>query len=175
MTALAYPRRRVAATGLTAALALALALAPAAPQPAFAQSRAQKAQKAPAPNDQGVPFAALPPQILAPGQCGLFLWARTTPPRLILMAVQNPGVARVSYKGKTIDLPLTAWDGEAAFGQYETQTFTGDGLTLTVTIRAEPATGLLGGAVVRQASVQYRDAEGWETVIATAGMIACQT
>lgn len=171
MTALASTRRP-AATGLTAALALALALAPVG---AGAQSRAQKPQKAPAPNNQGVPFAALPPQILAPGQCGLFLWARTTPPRLILMAVQNPGVARVSYKGKTLDLPLTAWDGEVAFGQYETQTFTGDGLTLTVTIRAEPATGLLGGAVVRQASVQYRDAEGWETVIATAGMIACQT
>lgn len=135
---------------------------------------APKSQKAPPLDNGGLAFAELPPQKLAPGQCALFLWARTTPARRFLMATQNPASARVSLDGRTLDVPLTAWDGEAFYGVHDTQTFTGDGITLTVRFTAEARKGLVGGLVVPSASVEYRDAAGWETVIPAAGMIACQ-
>jgi hypothetical protein len=136
---------------------------------------APKAQNAPAPNDGGVPFGELAPQKLAPGQCALFLWANTAPARRILMATQNPASARVVMKGKTLDLPLTAWDGEQVMGLYEEQTFTGQGLTLIVRFRAEAPRGLVGGVVARDGSVELKGIDGWETVVPAAGMIACQT
>jgi hypothetical protein len=78
-------------------------------------------------------------------------------------------------KGKTIDLPLTAWDGEQVMGLYEQQTFAGQGLTLTVRFRGETPNGLIGGVVAREGSVELKDAAGWETVVPAAGMIACQS
>ena len=148
----------IAAVALTATAALA----------------APKTQNAPAPNDGGVPFGELAQQKLAPGQCALFLWANTSPARRILMATQNPASARVVMKGRTLDLPLTAWDGEQVMGLYEEQTFTGEGLTLTVRFRGETPNGLIGGVVARDGSVELKDATGWETVVPAAGMIACQ-
>jgi hypothetical protein len=141
---------------------------------ATAAIAAPKVQNAPAPNDEGVPFGELAQQQLAPGQCALFLWAKTSPARRILMATLNPASARVVMKGKTLDLPLTAWDGEQVMGLYEEQTFTGGGLTLTVRFRAEAPKGLIGGLVAREGSVEVKDAAGWETVVPAAGMIACQ-
>jgi hypothetical protein len=148
-----------------AAVALAATAALAAPRP----------QNAPAPNDGGVPFGELAPQKLANGQCALFLWANTSPARRILMATQNPASARVVMKGKTLDLPLTSWDGEQVMGLYEQQTFSGEGVTLTVRFRPEATRGLVGGVVARDGSVELKDAAGWETVVPAAGMIACQT
>lgn len=142
---------------------------------ATAALAAPKTQNAPAPNDGGVPFGELAQQKLAPGQCALFLWANTSPARRILMATQNPASARVVMKGKTIDLPLTAWDGEQVMGLYEQQTFSGEGLTLTVRFRGEAANGLIGGMMARDGSVELKDAAGWETVVPAAGLIACQT
>lgn len=136
---------------------------------------APRPQNAPAPNDGGVPFGELAPQKMASGQCALFLWADTAPARRILMATQNPASARVVMKGKTLDLPLTAWEGEQHMGLHEQQTFSGQGLTLTVRFRAESPRGLVGGVVAREASVELRDSAGWETVVPSAGMIACQT
>jgi len=135
---------------------------------------APKPQKAPAPNDGGVPFQEIAQQQLAPGQCALFLWARTSPARRILMATQNPASARIALKGKTLDLPLTAWDGEAHLGIHELQTFTAGGVTLTVRFNGQPRQGLIGGLVAEDGSVEMRDTQGWETVVPAAGMIACQ-
>ena len=135
---------------------------------------APKSQKAPPLDNAGLVFAELPPQELASGQCVLFLWARTSPARRFLMATQNPASARVSLNGRTMDLPLTEWDGESAYGLHEVQVFSGEGITLTVRFTAEARKGLVGGMVAPEASVEYRDAAGWETVIPAAGMLACQ-
>jgi|GEM_PF-1676574 len=139
-----------------------------------ASMAAPKSQKAPPLDNAGLIFAEIPPQELASGQCALFLWARTSPARRFLMATQNPASARVSLNGKTLDLPLTEWDGDSVYGLYEVQVFSGEGITLTVRFTAEARKGLVGGLVAPEASVEYRDAAGWETVIPAAGILACQ-
>jgi hypothetical protein len=67
------------------------------------------AEAAPAPTG-GLPLEALPTQTLASGQCALFLWARTTPPRRVFMALQDPAVARIRIDGRSVDLPRVGAD-----------------------------------------------------------------
>lgn len=131
------------------------------------------AEAAPAPTG-GLPLEALPTQTLASGQCALFLWARTTPPRRVFMALQDPAVARIRIEGRSIDLPRTAAEGESAYGHAPLQRYEGGGITLTMTIQMDARSGLVGGAVIPTGSLEYRDAKGWETVIPVAGMVGCQ-
>ncbi len=122
----------------------------------------------------GLPLEALPTQALASGQCALFLWARTTPPRRVFMALQDPAVARIRINGRSVDLPRTAAEGESAYGHAPMQRYEGEGITLTMTIQMDARSGLVGGAVIPTGSLEYRDAKGWETVIPVAGMVGCQ-
>lgn len=150
------------------ALALVAALASSAVGTAPA-----RAEDAPAPTGT-LPLEALPTQTLSRGQCALFLWARTTPPRRVFMALQDPTVARIRMGGRTIDLPRVAAEGEAAYGHYPLQSYAGEGLTLTVTIQMDARSGLVGGAVVPAGSLEFKGKDGWETVIPVAGMVGCQ-
>lgn len=131
------------------------------------------AEAAPAPTG-GLPLEALPTQTLASGQCALFLWARTTPPRRVFMALQDPAVARIRIEGRSVDLPRVAAEGESAYGHAPVQRYEGEGITLTMTIQMDARSGLVGGAVIPTGSLEYRDARGWETIIPVAGMVGCQ-
>ena len=140
---------------------------------ACAMSSPAWAEAAPAPTG-GLPLEALPTQTLASGQCALFLWARTTPPRRVFMALQDPAVARIRIAGRSVDLPRTAGGGDSAYGHTPIQRFEGEGITLTMKIQMDARSGLVGGAVVPAGSLEYRDAKGWETIIPVAGMVGCQ-
>lgn len=121
-----------------------------------------------------VPLEEIPPQRLESGQCALFLWTRASPPRRVFMALQSPTLARVKVGGRVLDLPRVAWEGEPVFGHPTMQRFAGSGLQLTITIQPDTRSGLVGGAVAPAATIEYRAADGWETVIPAAGMIGCQ-
>lgn len=120
------------------------------------------------------PLEEIPVQRLASGQCALFLWTRGTPPRRVFVALQSPAIARVKVDGRVVDLPRVSWEGEAVFGHPPVQRFAGSGLALTVTIQADARSGLVGGAVAPTATIEYRAANGWETVVPAAGMVGCQ-
>lgn len=131
------------------------------------------AETAPVPTG-GLPLEALPTQTLASGQCGLFLWARTSPPRRVFMALQDPAMARIRIEGRSVDLPRTAAEGESAYGHTPMQRYEGEGIVLTMRIEMDARSGLVGGAVIPTGSLEYRDAKGWETIIPVAGMVGCQ-
>lgn len=122
-----------------------------------------------------VPLEEIPAQRLDSGQCALFLWTRGSPPRRVFMALQSPALARVKVGGRVLDLPRVGWEGEAVFGHPAMQRFAGSGLELKVTIQADARSGLVGGAVAPTATIEYRSADGWETVIPAAGMVGCQS
>ncbi|CAN1558664.1 hypothetical protein MCEMIH16_02531 [Caulobacteraceae bacterium] len=150
--------------GLVGGLALALLLA----EPGRAL-----AEDAPAPTGV-LPLEGLPTQTLASGQCALFLWARTTPPRRVLMALQDPAIARIRLDGKSLDLPRVAAEGEALYGHFPVQRFEGEGVSVSVTIQMDARSGLVGGVVVPAGWLEYRDRKGWETIVPVAGMVGCQ-
>lgn len=140
---------------------------------AYTLSTLALAETAPAPTG-GLPLEALPTQTLAGGQCALFLWARTTPPRRVFMALQDPAVARIRIEGRSVDLPRTAGEGDSVYGHTPIQRFEGEGITLTIKIQMDARSGLVGGAVIPSGSLEYRDAKGWETIIPVAGIVGCQ-
>lgn len=122
-----------------------------------------------------VPFEELPPQRLDSGQCALFLWTRETPPRRVFMALQTPALARLKINGGIVELPRVSAEGEAVFGHPPVQRYAGAGYEMTVRIQAEVRSGMAGGAVAPSASIEYRSADGWQTVIPAAGIVGCQS
>ena len=130
--------------------------------------------RTPPPAAAGLPLSELPAQNLQKGQCAMFLWARTTPPRRVFMALHDPAMARIVVGTRTLDLPRTGWSGEASFGHYPEQRFAGPGFDLRVSVQMDARPGLSGGAVVPSGLVEYRDNTGAETLIPVAGMVACQ-
>lgn len=122
-----------------------------------------------------IPLEELPPQHLAKDQCALFLWSRGAAARRIVMALNEPPVARIRVGGRTFDLPRTDWDGASAFGHFAHQTFAADRVNLTLDLDLGDRRELLGGAVVPTGTLDYRDPAGWSAVIPVGGLIACQS
>jgi hypothetical protein len=120
-------------------------------------------------------LAELPTQVLAPGQCALVLWSRNSTPMRFAVTLDQPAVARVSMKGKVVELDRVTHSGQAIHGQYPEQRYRGEGLSLEVSFVPEDARQLAGGAVVSSAVVEFDDPTGWTSIIPAVGLIACQS
>lgn len=134
---------------------------------------------APAAAAQGGPsseptLAALDPQALEPGRCGLFLWSRGERPTFVFVAYDQPASARVNIDGRVRDLPRTRFSGGVLTGHFEHQTYAGDGVTLEVEVRADEGRPVRDGTVIGDGIIRITDASGWETVAPVGGLIACQ-
>jgi hypothetical protein len=91
------------------------------------------------------------------------------------MALNSPALARVRIGGRTVDLPRTSFEGEAAFGHYPEQRFAGDGVTLSMQVEIEARGALVGGAVAPSGTLTYEDRSGESVVLPVAGLVACQS
>jgi hypothetical protein len=90
------------------------------------------------------------------------------------MALQDPAQARIRIGGRTLVLPQTARGGAEAFGQFARQTFAGHGVTVILNLEVDPTHRLLGGIVVPDGTLDFRDANGWSVVAPVGGLIGCQ-
>jgi hypothetical protein len=89
----------------------------------------------------------------------------------VLRATAGKG-AEISIKGAGRKLALTGTDGAAAFGVFEEQTFAGEGLTATVKVAF--GLGFDGGAYLERGLISIELADGWKTVVPTAGVAGCR-
>lgn len=120
-----------------------------------------------------VPEAGLPPQRLAPGKCGLFLWGMSAPRQFVLFAESPVTNALVLVNGAPVSLPMTAAGGEV-FGQFVTDMRFADTASRTeVQVTLRPGEVLEGGQRVDSGNILYRNAEGWETILPVTGVRAC--
>ncbi|WP_119681672.1 hypothetical protein [Indioceanicola profundi] len=159
--------------GTLAALMLAATLLQACAaqlQPA----REAAAAGSPAPINPDTRLGELPPQRLAAGQCGLFLWGRTVPARLVLFGAGRDGGARIAMDGRIVDLLRASAEGDPVFGQFPRQTFKGEGAEIGLTLEFERRPDLVGGALVPRGVLDLRDADGWSHVMPVAGLIGCE-
>lgn len=120
-------------------------------------------------------LAELPTQLLARGQCALVLWSRNSMPVRFVVTLDQPAVARVSVKGRVVELARVGQSGQSIHGQFPEQQYRGEGISLEVSFVADDARQLAGGAVVSSAVVEYVDPAGWTSIIPAVGLIACQT
>ena len=120
-------------------------------------------------------LAELPTQLLARGQCALVLWSRNSTPVRFVVTLDQPAVARVSVRGRVVELPRVAQSGQLIHGQFPQQHYRGEGISLEISFVADDARQLAGGAVVSSALVEYDDPTGWTSLIPAVGLIACQS
>lgn len=122
----------------------------------------------------GLPLGEAPAQRLAPGQCALALWTRTEPAVRVVVAVSQPAQAHIRLDGRDLVLPRVSSDGEPIYGHAPNQTWSRDGVTLSLTATLAPRDGMVGGAVAQDAMLVLTQATGEEIIIPAAGLLACQ-
>ncbi len=138
-----------------------------------AGSATQHAQASPKRIENALAMQEVAPQRLSSGQCALVLWTKTQPPRRVLVAFNDPSVARVKIGGKTLDLPQTARGGELVFGHTPRQSFEGEGIGMAFNLEFDTQSGLVGGALAPAGTLEYRTRKGWSSITAVAGIIGC--
>jgi hypothetical protein len=121
------------------------------------------------------PLAELPTQQLGTGQCALVLWSRQATPTRLVVALDQPAVARIRAKGRVIELARVLQSGPTLHGQFSEQEYRAEGISLEISFAAGEIRQLAGGAVVPSAVIRMADAAGWTSVIPASGLIACQS
>jgi hypothetical protein len=120
-----------------------------------------------------VPQDGLETQVLAPGECGLFLWSRSGEPSFIFFSQAATGRAKMLI-GAAQELLLQTGAGGDIFGQFNTQTrWRSNGSGHQIDLDLEPGEPLIDGQRVSEGRIKLTDQEGWETIIPVAGARAC--
>ena len=89
----------------------------------------------------------------------------------IFRAVSEKG-AEVNVDGAVRKLTLEEFGGGSGFGVFETQTFVGAGLTVTVRVRF--GLGFEGGSYLERGLISIEKPDGWKAVIPAAGIAGCR-
>lgn len=120
-----------------------------------------------------VPVEGLPPQTLAAGECGLFLWGMAAPRRFTFFTEASSGEALVLHESAPHKLVMTDTNGEV-FGQFFTQMqyLSADG-SWSINLSLKPGEVLEGGQRVESGRLVTTGADGWETVLPVTGVRAC--
>ena len=119
-------------------------------------------------------LGTLPPQPLARGQCGLFLWARRPQRSLVLFINGSEQHARLRLDGALVNARRTAAAGDQVYGLFPEQIFVIEDLTIRLHFEAERRDGFTDGAVIPRATLSVEDATNWEVIMPAAGLIGCQ-
>ncbi len=121
-------------------------------------------------------IGTLPPQRLEADECGLFLWSRDGRRRLVYVGRPALGEARMVIGGDQVLLIRTALSGTTVLGQSSEESYSVDGLSMTVGLRLVLGRdgAVSGGAVVPQGTISLIGEDGWRTVLPVGGLIACQ-
>ena len=133
------------------------------PQPPAAQQAAVS----------GDEFGRLAARKLNKGECGLFLWTKSSDRRLVFFSRPN-GTALVVLGGAEAELERSAVEGAEVLGLYERQTFTRANERLQVTVGFERRPGMDRGVVVPQGSLRLVRLDGWEMILPVGGLVACE-
>lgn len=119
-----------------------------------------------------VTAGALPDAALPKGGCGMILWTLDIErPVPVFRAVSQEG-AEIVIDGVLRQLQLAEADGGSGFGVYESQKFSGEGVTVSVRVRF--GLGFEGGSYLERGLVSIEKADGWKTVIPAAGIAGCR-
>jgi len=114
----------------------------------------------------------LPPRNLAPGECGLFVWAGEA--RRFILFVQNGQSAVLAKNGQETALSvLPATVSGDLYGQIPVQNFTdSDGMNYALTLTAEEE--IDGGIRYSSGTWRYKDSAGWDVLKPVYGLSTCQ-
>ncbi|WP_308912011.1 hypothetical protein [Pseudokordiimonas caeni] len=142
--------------------------------PPVTQAPAASAPTAPSEEGPAARIGTLPPQELAGGTCGLYLFAREAGRRLVFVSDTTSTDARMQIDGKPAWLTRVSASGTAAGRFFPEMRYEAGGVTVSVSYVPELNGNLSGGAVIREGRLTFADASGWSYVMPVAGLIACR-
>lgn len=153
---------------------LTLALAALLPLAGCATGGAPQRKALAGPVHDGIPLDALPRQDLGTGQCALFIWKAGNEARLVLMARTDPQVARISLKGRPIDLARSDAPADPSGATFADAHYANGGVKVALAVTLEQRSALQGGAVVTGGILQLDLPGGESFVMPVAGLLACR-
>jgi len=118
-------------------------------------------------------FSVLPPQNLAPGECGLFLWLKRDDAPLVFFQ-RSDGTATMAIDGAETVLTRTSQKGRIALEYFEAQSFEHAGLKLEVSLTPEEKRSLQQGLKLPSGSLSAQTADGWSALLPVVGLIGCK-
>lgn len=118
------------------------------------------------------PVSGLGAQVLAPGECGLFLWSQANLSKLVFFRRAQTSAAALSLSDRRYDLQLVSEGGEV-FGQFLTRNEFSDGQGGIVELAFQPGAMLIDGQRTSGGLITHTDAAGWRTIVPVAGVRAC--
>lgn len=122
-------------------------------------------------NDRAI--GTLTPRKLAAGECGMFLWAKTAERNLVFFNTRG-GDGQMMLSGRETKLTRIAADGAEVLGQFETQTFKHEDMSIELQIQFEQRPGLARGAVIPQGALRLKRDDGWELFVPVGGLVGCE-
>jgi hypothetical protein len=110
----------------------------------------------------------LPPQDLAPGECGAFFWDRAEPNPLLVFDNESRGDARLWLNGETVAVASAVRSFDYRAGERLERRYGNVSIAGEITDRRN------GEAVIGRALMRVRDGDGRETVTPMVGLISCR-
>lgn len=118
------------------------------------------------------PLSELPPQVLEPGHCALFLWDKASRQRIAMLTASPTASLRARIDGQFTDLPQASASGTAVMGFAPNARYRSAARQFDLAISILPTGN--GGAVVREGSLTITEADGSAMVIPVAGILGCR-
>lgn len=122
---------------------------------------------------QDIPPTGLPPQNLASNECGLFLWSKTNISQFIFFTRAGEDTALFLLDDTPTELNTVSVGGNV-FGQFFTETNYQSSEGQAFSLSFIPGEGLANGARISSGGIQYKNDDGWKTVLPVLGARVCQ-
>lgn len=147
-----------------------------APQRTVAPAQTSAALATPAaPDPVGLePSEALPPQELAPGECGLFFWTSSLPHHLVVFENETRRRASALHDGATHLMGVPAQRADFVQGDAFRRLYLHQDTGRTFTVTGEIGEATPSGPRIERALLRVRERTGVEVVRPLTGLRACR-
>jgi len=120
-----------------------------------------------------IDIGALPAQELAPGECGLFLFAAKPTKRFVFFATASAGTGVMKLNGEMVTLVRTGGEGPVIDQHFTEQTYSAPAYGLELAVSIELTSTALAGSRVDGGALRLTREDGWSMVVPVAGATTC--
>ncbi|MEO1038491.1 MAG: hypothetical protein AAFX09_03020 [Pseudomonadota bacterium] len=120
------------------------------------------------------PTDALPPQTLAPGECGLFFWTSSMPHRLVLFENETRRAVMALHDGAVHRMGVTAQRADFLQGDAFRRLYLHEDTARSFTVSGEIGEVTASGPRIERGLIRVRERSGVEVVRPVIGLRSCR-
>lgn len=118
---------------------------------------------------------ALPPQILAPGECGLFAWTSEAPHRFILFENESAQRVQIAHGGEILQLDVPPQRADFLPGDRIDRIYPAENSDRVFVLSGAVGEPTRSGVRIERALLKARQADGTEIVRPVLGVRSCRS